>query len=131
MTSNFKVLISTIGLVVACGGSNNEANSADDVNNTSPAPAETPESTPAESAPPSDAAPSDGATTPGETSPEAPTPPTSLRSTDSELLSARSSFALPAEAANAGKTGVGGKSGKTGTTGGSSSSTGGTSSKSE
>jgi len=130
MTSNFKVLISTCALAVACGGSNNEANSADDANNPAPTPVDTTPSTPPESAPPSDAAPADG-TTPGGSSPEAPTPPTSMGPTDGELLPARSSVAMPAEGANAGKTGSGGKTGKTGTTGGSSSSTGGTSSKSE
>jgi len=119
MTSNFKVLISTIGLVVACGGSNNEANSADDINTTAPAPGETPESTPSESMPPSDAAPMDGAT-PGDASPDAPTPPTSMRSSEGALLLAEGT---------AGKTGAGGKTGTTGTTGGRSSSTGGASSK--
>lgn len=131
MNRNFNALISTLGLVVACGGTNTEAQSADNYD-AAPAPEVTPESTPIESTPsPSDASPSDASpiegATPGDASPEAPTPPTSLRSSEGELLSARTSFGTPApQGANAGS---GGKTGSTGTTGGSSSSTGGTSSK--
>jgi hypothetical protein len=130
MARELKFLVAMIGLAVACGGSNKEPNSANDMNT-----AGTP-GTPSDSAPEAEPMPSDGSgatggTMPGEGASEPPPAPTSLAPRPRDLADAKASLAMPAEPTNAGKKGMpGGKSGTGGTSpSGGTSSKGGTSPK--